>query len=133
MNTHITRSLTVCALIAVAVLSVAIISGQFTSDVFAVENNINMGAILDNLLWPKAMESIEPISQWTGRTIVTSDNNAFHPTALMPAYAHVTGTPDPADTIFYVMHPGVEPAFGSVTHENVTYYYWQHADGVYMG
>ena len=126
MRTRTKRFMGYCIVAMTAVFFSAFMLSQFASGASRQEESIvNMGAILDSLLSPKAIDAIEPLSQWTGRTIVTSDNNTSLPEIFAPVFCDTSGSPGVDDTIYYVLNPTLESAFGSVVYESITYPYWE--------
>ena len=134
MRTLLTRLMMAIIVFVTAILFSAAMSSQYASGASRSEDSIvNMGAVLDMLLSPKSIDIIEPLSQWNGKNIITSDNNFSLPQPLVPIYCNVTGLPDPDDLVFYVLNSWSESGFGSIVYESVTYSYWESDAYPYLG
>lgn len=134
MRVFLTRFLLASLALITAIAFSSLTFSQIVSgDSVKEESSISMGAVLDLFLSPKAIDTIEPLSQWNGKYVITPDNAFPLPQPLVPFYCDVSGVPDPDDFVFYVANEMSSPAFDSVDHEGLTYNYWESDTYPYVG
>ncbi|MCK5861007.1 MAG: hypothetical protein KAH38_00890, partial [Candidatus Hydrogenedentes bacterium] len=93
------RALSTRLMILCFILISAILLSPFALPPFAsgasIETNtqINMGTVLDALLWSKPIDMLQAVSPWKNRDLITPDNNVTTPQARVPFYSIVGGSP----------------------------------------
>lgn len=131
MKTRLKRPATwFTILLFVAFFSLFAIIKPVTSAAGSEGQYLDVSAVIDMLLYPKTLEDIALRSQWDGKTLLTSDNNAAIPLPAAPLHCEITGSLEPDDQVFYTVNSALESAFGSVVYESITYPYWESENGI---
>jgi hypothetical protein len=130
MKTRSKRSAALCTIIMVVVFfSLFLVLKPVSSAAGYERQHLDVGSVIDALLYPKVLEDLALRSQWDGKTILTSDNNAALPLPVAPLHSEITGSLEADDQVFYTVNSALESAFGSVVYESITYPYWESTDG----